>query len=272
MSTCAIDKDTNVAPRRMWPLSSVMPPLAPLPTAPACARALVSLTLVLWGMGHLADSADMVTSELVTNAVKASSPYYLDARIDVIRVCLFADRTHALIEVWDQAAGAPQLRAPGKLEESGRGLTIVAGIADRWGWWPAADRRGKCVWAELSQLTVRFQAVRLFPPGRHVLMAYYSPGSVPRSVLTPNSRLAGTGLIADDLYLIASHEVSGKPYLPPRALGAGLAGGLLAELMDADTPVVMLHRGYLVPVQAAGGAPVARYARIDEPVRRHVLE
>jgi anti-sigma regulatory factor (Ser/Thr protein kinase) len=163
MSTCQIDKDTNVLSRQVWPLSSTLPPLAPLPTAPACARAMVSLTLSSWGMGHLADSADMVTSELVTNAVNASRLYYPDASADVIRVCLFADRRLALIEVWDEAPGAPQLRKPGTLEEGGRGLAIVAGIADQWGWRSAADRRGKCVWAALSQLTVRFQAVLFFP-------------------------------------------------------------------------------------------------------------
>lgn len=43
--------------------------------------------------------------------------------------------------------------------------------------------------------------------------------------------LRGTGLIADDLWLMAHHELTGKPFLPPRALGIGLAGGLLAELM-----------------------------------------
>jgi hypothetical protein len=43
--------------------------------------------------------------------------------------------------------------------------------------------------------------------------------------------LSGTGRLADDLYLMAHHEVSGKPYVQPRALGLGLAGGLLAELM-----------------------------------------
>jgi hypothetical protein len=32
---------------------------------------------------------------------------------------------------------------------------------------------------------------------------------------------------------MAHHEVSGRPYLQPRALGVGLAGGLLAELMLA---------------------------------------
>jgi len=43
--------------------------------------------------------------------------------------------------------------------------------------------------------------------------------------------LAGTGFLADDMWLIAHHEISGKPYVQPRALGIGLASGLLAELM-----------------------------------------
>lgn len=42
--------------------------------------------------------------------------------------------------------------------------------------------------------------------------------------------LTGTGLIADDLYLLAHDDVSGRPSLQPRALGLGLAAGLLAEL------------------------------------------
>ena len=43
--------------------------------------------------------------------------------------------------------------------------------------------------------------------------------------------LSGTGRLADDLYLLAHHEQTGKPHLQPRALGLGLAGGLLAELL-----------------------------------------
>lgn len=45
--------------------------------------------------------------------------------------------------------------------------------------------------------------------------------------------LAGTGRLADDVYLLAHHEISGRPYVQPRALGLGLAGGLLGELMLA---------------------------------------
>jgi hypothetical protein len=43
--------------------------------------------------------------------------------------------------------------------------------------------------------------------------------------------LSGTGLIADDLYLLAHDDRTGRALLPPRPLGTGLGGALLAELM-----------------------------------------
>lgn len=50
-----------------------------------------------------------------------------------------------------------------------------------------------------------------------------------RSNVVP--QLSGTGRLADDLYLMSHHEVSGKPHLHPRAIGLGLAGALMAELV-----------------------------------------
>jgi len=50
--------------------------------------------------------------------------------------------------------------------------------------------------------------------------------------------LEGTGRIGDDLYLLAHNDVTGKPYIQPRPLGLGLAGGLLAELVLAGALVV----------------------------------
>lgn len=47
----------------------------------------------------------------------------------------------------------------------------------------------------------------------------------------PARGLSGTGLVADDLYLLGHDDRSGKPLLQPRALGTGLAGALLTELM-----------------------------------------
>src|SRR6266705_720914 len=49
----------------------------------------------------------------------------------------------------------------------------------------------------------------------------------------PARGLAGTGLVADDVFLLGHDDRSGRPLLQPRALGIGLAGGLLAELMLA---------------------------------------
>jgi hypothetical protein len=46
----------------------------------------------------------------------------------------------------------------------------------------------------------------------------------------PVTDLGGTGLVADDLYLLAHDDLTGRPFVQPRALGLGLAGGLLAEL------------------------------------------
>lgn len=58
--------------------------------------------------------------------------------------------------------------------------------------------------------------------------------------------LSGTGLMADDLYLLAHDDRTGKPLLPPRPLGTGLAGALLAEVLlsgciglRSDTAVVI---------------------------------
>jgi hypothetical protein len=54
--------------------------------------------------------------------------------------------------------------------------------------------------------------------------------------------LEGTGRVADDLFLLAHSDLTGRPYIPPRPLGLGLAGGLLAELVVAGALVVAQER------------------------------
>lgn len=65
------------------------------------------------------------------------------------------------------------------------------------------------------------------------------------------TRLHGTGLVADDLYLMAHGDVTGRPLVQPRPLGIGLAGGLLAELMLGGCIGVWrdgaVKAGYAVP-------------------------
>jgi hypothetical protein len=102
-------------------------------------------------------------------------------------------------------------------------------------------------------------------------MSFY-PGAVHRPALrsgTPG--LAGTGRIADDLYLIAHHEASGRPRLSSRATGIAMAAGLLAELMAAEAPALTVHRGRLFPLPHLSRDQMARPLRPADLVAGHVL-
>jgi hypothetical protein len=90
----------------------------------------------------------------------------------------------------------------------------------------------------------------------------YRPGDRVGHPGPPNRGLSGTGRVGDDLYLAAHHDVTGKPQLPRRQLGLGLAGGLLAELMLDGS--IGLHQGR---VAVAAGA---RTPDQDEPLTRRV--
>ncbi|SRR6266568_8535590 len=62
--------------------------------------------------------------------------------------------------------------------------------------------------------------------------------------------LGGTGRLADDLWLLAHDDRTGKPHLQPRATGLGLGGALLAELMLSQR--IQLWQGTVV---ATSGPP-----------------
>src|SRR6202042_3421790 len=72
--------------------------------------------------------------------------------------------------VLDPSDSAPVLRAPGSIEESGRGLQMVDALSDVWGWSPVAGR-GKAVWAILFcalPLPDSAPAQNFAFPGRHL--------------------------------------------------------------------------------------------------------
>jgi Golgi phosphoprotein 3 (GPP34) len=80
-------------------------------------------------------------------------------------------------------------------------------------------------------------------PGQHAGGGYAGQHRVRGPAASP---LAGTGLVADDLYLMAHHEMSGRALLQPRPLGLGLAGALLAEVM-LDGGLTVRHDGLALP-------------------------
>jgi hypothetical protein len=138
-----------------WPLVSALPPLGALTTAPASARAHVGAVLPGWHLADLTDVCQFVVSELVTNALEASTGptgelIYVDGRMPVIRLRLLSDGSRVLIQVLDQASGFPAPRRAASDAEDGRGLQLVNALTrGRWGW-QAVDSRAKVVWAELT--------------------------------------------------------------------------------------------------------------------------
>ncbi|MGW3248038.1 ATP-binding SpoIIE family protein phosphatase [Streptomyces sp. NPDC001070] len=105
----------------------------------ARARDLVSSRLAGWDLGELAFTTELVISELVTNAIRyGSGPVQLRLIREGALIC----------EVSDGSNTAPHLRRARMFDEGGRGLFIVAQLAERWGTRQRPD--GKTIWAELA--------------------------------------------------------------------------------------------------------------------------
>ncbi|MFF2215072.1 ATP-binding protein [Streptomyces antibioticus] len=113
---------------------------------PVCRRTL-RLILTLHHLPHLTETAELLVSELISNAVqhtKGPATLRIRFRGGVLQV-----------GAWDSDPQPPH--PPGDFDkltdsESGRGFAIVRACADTWGWQPLArlGRRGKLVWCELG--------------------------------------------------------------------------------------------------------------------------
>lgn len=109
------------------------------PEAPARSRLLVRRTLDAWDLNDLADTAELLVSELVTNAVRYAP--------GCIRLRLAMGET-LVCEVADDDVHMPRRRKADPDAEGGRGLVIVRECAQAWGTRPTAS--GKVVWFELA--------------------------------------------------------------------------------------------------------------------------
>ncbi|MFD9609830.1 SpoIIE family protein phosphatase [Streptomyces sp. NPDC004288] len=108
------------------------------PSAVSPVRNAAAAKLSEWGLDGLAFTAELILSELITNAVRYGA--------DPVRVRLLHDRT-LICEVSDGSSTSPHLRHAATTDEGGRGLYLVAQYAERWG--TRYARRGKTIWAEL---------------------------------------------------------------------------------------------------------------------------
>ncbi|MBQ0825755.1 ATP-binding protein [Streptomyces tagetis] len=118
------------------------------------ARHLVAVQLDVWGIPHgsaLSDTAAVIVGELAANAVTHGRVPGRD-----FEVCLVHTPDVPLrIEVSDSRGecrppGVDRLVPPAPLGEAGRGLVLVAALADRWGVRDRPAGPGKTVWAEVG--------------------------------------------------------------------------------------------------------------------------
>jgi anti-sigma regulatory factor (Ser/Thr protein kinase) len=93
-----------------------------------------------WELSAATFTAELVVSELVTNAIRYGEP--------PIRLRLIHDAETLICEVSDSSHTAPHLRRAKTYDEGGRGLLLVAQLTQRWGSRHTAD--GKTIWAELT--------------------------------------------------------------------------------------------------------------------------
>ncbi|WP_369174655.1 SpoIIE family protein phosphatase [Streptomyces sp. R28] len=112
------------------------------PALVAPIRKQVMEQLGTWNLSEASFTAELVVSELVTNAIRYGTPG--------IRLRLIHDAATLICEVSDTSHTAPHLRRAKIFDEGGRGLLLVAQLTQRWGSRHTAD--GKTIWAEIGLL------------------------------------------------------------------------------------------------------------------------
>ncbi|MFI1357640.1 ATP-binding protein [Streptomyces sp. NPDC020898] len=109
------------------------------------AREFTRETLTGWGTPERTGDVLLCVSELATNALLHGVP---PGRGFLLQLALATDRV-LRVEVHDSGPGEIRTPDPGPEAEEGRGLLIMAGLADRWG---VAERGlGKVVWCEFEK-------------------------------------------------------------------------------------------------------------------------
>ncbi|MFC8951211.1 ATP-binding protein [Streptomyces sp. NPDC057101] len=116
----------------------------------------------------LAETLVLLISELVTNAV-------VHTGCPAVLRMLFAAEGGVRVEVADTSDRPPRPRHAEGEDTNGRGLELVDGLADRWGWEP--EGVGKSIWCEVDRAPAAPLPVPV-PVGPVVPGGSVSPGRV----------------------------------------------------------------------------------------------
>ena len=148
----ALQPSQELVRMQQWPLLSHIE-LRALPASARSARLVTKSALHGWRLGVLAETAELLVSEIVTNAVRASTTVGPQretgqaARPQLLRLCLTSDGLSVLIQVWDSDHHHPVRQDPGPDAEAGRGLLLIETLSTQWGWYALDEQGGKIVWA-----------------------------------------------------------------------------------------------------------------------------
>ncbi|ANP56854.1 histidine kinase [Streptomyces griseochromogenes] len=115
-------------------------PAAVAPVRTACVRRLTE-----WGLEQVAFTAELILSELITNAVRYGAEPITVRLLRTVSAGGPAAGT-LIFEVADGSSTSPRLRRAKVTDEGGRGLFLVARFAERWG--TRYTPTGKVIWAE----------------------------------------------------------------------------------------------------------------------------
>jgi len=96
-------------------------------------------TLRRWGLDFLVEIAELLISELATNAVRYGAA-------DEIQFSMSHRAGEITIEVIDGSSELPRVGQPTADQESGRGMLLVEAMADRWG----ASEDGTRTWCTIA--------------------------------------------------------------------------------------------------------------------------
>ena len=160
--------DKELARMQEWPLRSYLE-LRALPACVRSARLHATNTLREWRIKLLTDTVELLVSEIITNAVRASANTWNRQRepglpqsgqsgggqskasplqrAPWIRFWLTSDRRSVLIQVWDGDRHQPAPQHAGLDAEAGRGLLLVETLSAGWGCYVPDAQDGKIVWA-----------------------------------------------------------------------------------------------------------------------------
>ena len=131
----------SMGPATAWSLTDRLD-LGCLPSAVPCARLHTQAILAEWGLAHLNDTAELVVSELVTNALQATQAANLASPLTIY---LHANDAWLRVSVWDALRQPPGQHPHDLTADHGRGLQIVAALSHDSGTYHPA-RGGKIVY------------------------------------------------------------------------------------------------------------------------------